>query len=542
MGQHAANVSCALTDPSNYVTARFIVMTTTLILINFAVVLGNSLVIVAVFTSEKLRSVTNMFIASLACADLMLGVLVLPFSTTVEVLGYWVFQNLWCSVWLAVDVCLSTASILNLVAISLDRYIAITRPIRYPRMMTSKRGKILIASVWITSFVICFPPLIGWNNPPSDTKPEMSPYSNSSTLVTSYYINNDTIFHIESTNTSKCLDEVYTCGLTSERGYVIYSAMGSFFVPMIIMIFFYIRIYRAALRTTRAIKSGVISTKRGNVSNGSETLTLRVHRGGFKATLPHSKTANELNNIIPPGDNSKARLVQLKYRHGSTEIIRAKEGSLENIPQLNSSMKDLVNTTETGSINSNTLGVPGEQPPRKSRSLTEFILRQEKRASKDMKDGNRRESSVSWSLRRFRRSSGSETSRGNPRRSLSKRYSIETKAAKTLAVVVGVFIICWLPFFTVYFIGAFCDDCIPPILFSIFFWLGYCNSGLNPLIYALFSKDFRFAFKRLLRCKKANKPRFRKYGIQAFVYQAHSGGRALAKDASENTESNDADS
>jgi len=56
-----------------------------------------------------------------------------------------------------------TASIYNLVAISVDRYIAVSRPIRYASLMSPTRAKWLIVVVWILSFVICFPPLIGWN-------------------------------------------------------------------------------------------------------------------------------------------------------------------------------------------------------------------------------------------------------------------------------------------------------------------------------------------------------------------------------------------
>lgn len=72
----------------------------------------------------------------------------------------------------------------------------------------------------------------------------------------------------------------------------------------------------------------------------------------------------------------------------------------------------------------------------------------------------------------------------------------------------GLFILCWLPFFTMYLIRPFCDNCIDPLLFSMFFWLGYCNSAVNPMIYALFSKDFRFAFKRLICncCCRSNEP------------------------------------
>lgn len=82
-----------------------------------------------------------------------------------------------------------------------------------------------------------------------------------------------------------------------------------------------------------------------------------------------------------------------------------------------------------------------------------------------------------------------------------KKFRMETKAAKTLAIIVGGFVFCWFPFFTMYLVRAFCSECINDILFSILFWLGYCNSAVNPMIYALFSKDFRFAFKRIIcRC------------------------------------------
>jgi octopamine receptor len=58
---------------------------TVLLLINVMVIAGNCLVIAAVFMSSKLRSVTNLFIVSLAVADLMVGITVLPFSATWEV-------------------------------------------------------------------------------------------------------------------------------------------------------------------------------------------------------------------------------------------------------------------------------------------------------------------------------------------------------------------------------------------------------------------------------------------------------------------------
>ncbi|XP_013771884.1 5-hydroxytryptamine receptor 2B-like [Limulus polyphemus] len=78
----------------------------------------------------------------------------------------------------------------------------------------------------------------------------------------------------------------------------------------------------------------------------------------------------------------------------------------------------------------------------------------------------------------------------------------ERKAAKTLAIITGVFVACWLPFFIIALMMPMCDDCDPgPFLFSVFLWLGYTNSMLNPIIYTIFSPDFRSAFKRMFwRC------------------------------------------
>ncbi|KAI8423328.1 hypothetical protein MSG28_014345, partial [Choristoneura fumiferana] len=77
----------------------------------------------------------------------------------------------------------------------------------------------------------------------------------------------------------------------------------------------------------------------------------------------------------------------------------------------------------------------------------------------------------------------------------------EHKAARTLGIIMGAFIICWLPFFLFYVVTALCLTCkFPEVLTPIMFWTGYFNSVLNPLIYAYFNKDFRNAFKNTLAC------------------------------------------
>ncbi len=70
-------------------------------------------------------------------------------------------SKLWTNYWieLLIDCHLILTTVLNLCAISIDRYLAVTRPVRYRSIMTSKRAKIFIACVWVLSFIICFPPV-----------------------------------------------------------------------------------------------------------------------------------------------------------------------------------------------------------------------------------------------------------------------------------------------------------------------------------------------------------------------------------------------
>ncbi|KAJ9597911.1 hypothetical protein L9F63_011198, partial [Diploptera punctata] len=80
-----ASACAALLDNVAWHDPRLIASLVVLLLINVMVIVGNCLVIAAVFISSKLRSVTNLFIVSLAVADLMVGLAVLPFSATWEV-------------------------------------------------------------------------------------------------------------------------------------------------------------------------------------------------------------------------------------------------------------------------------------------------------------------------------------------------------------------------------------------------------------------------------------------------------------------------
>ncbi|XP_061697477.1 5-hydroxytryptamine receptor 2A-like [Syngnathoides biaculeatus] len=126
-------------------------------------VMGNILVILAVSLEKKLQNATNYFLMSLAVADMLLGMLVMPVSMVTILYDYgWPLPSELCPVWIYLDVLFSTSSIMHLCAISLDRYIAIRNPIQHSRFNSRTKARIKIMAVWTISAGISMPiPVMG---------------------------------------------------------------------------------------------------------------------------------------------------------------------------------------------------------------------------------------------------------------------------------------------------------------------------------------------------------------------------------------------
>nr|BAM15635.1 dopamine receptor 2 [Gryllus bimaculatus] len=234
-----------------------------LLLFSVATVFGNMLVILAVARERYLHTATNYFVTSLAVADCLVGLVVMPFSAVYEVMEHtWFFGADWCDVWRSLDVLFSTASILNLCVISLDRYWAITDPFTYPMRMSGRRSAALIAAVWVCSGAISFPAIAWWRAVRDQAVP------------------------------------AYKCPFTENLGYLIFSSTISFYLPLFVMVFTYYRIYRAAVIQTRSLKLG---SKQVMVASGELGLTLRIHRGGGSHELPEPADLDELTGAADNG-------------------------------------------------------------------------------------------------------------------------------------------------------------------------------------------------------------------------------------------------
>ncbi|XP_069507543.1 histamine H2 receptor [Ambystoma mexicanum] len=290
-----------------------------LVLIIIITICGNVVVCLAVRFDRKLRSLTNCFIVSLAITDLLLGILVLPFSAVDLLYGEWPFGATFCNIYTSLDVMLCTASILNLFMISLDRYYGVTAPLRYSMLVTPCRVAVAMVVIWVVSLMVSFLPIhMGWN-----TKDML-------------------VQNLRDT------DDRSTCQFELNREYVLVDGLVTFYLPLVIMCLMYYKIFKIAREQAKRIN--------------------------------HANCCNPLSPALP--------------------TVR------------------------------------------------------------------------------------------------------EHKATVTLAAVMGAFIICWFPYFTVFTYQGVNDTAVNETAFFIVLWLGYANSALNPILYAALNRDFRTAYQRLMNCQR----------------------------------------
>uniref|UniRef100_A0A7N8X3A2 Dopamine receptor D4 related sequence n=1 Tax=Mastacembelus armatus TaxID=205130 RepID=A0A7N8X3A2_9TELE len=192
------------------------------------IILGNVLVCLSVLTERSLKTATNYFIISLAVADLLLAVLVLPLYVYSEFLGgVWTLSTYICDALMTMDVMLCTASILNLCAISVDRYIAVVVPLKYNRNQFSVRQLALITATWVLSLGVASPVIFGLNQVPGR--------------------------------------DPSVCKLEDDR-FVVYSSVCSFFVPCPVMLFLYYWMFRGLRRWSGRSRSQVGQASRPTLS------------------------------------------------------------------------------------------------------------------------------------------------------------------------------------------------------------------------------------------------------------------------------------
>ncbi|KFV17086.1 D(3) dopamine receptor [Pterocles gutturalis] len=396
-----------------------------------AIVFGNVLVCLAVLRERTLQTTTNYLVVSLAVADLLVATLVMPWVVYLEVTGgVWNFSRICCDIFVTMDVMMCTASILNLCAISIDRYTAVVKPVQYQYgtgQSSCRRVSLMIVTVWMLAFAVSCPLLFGFN---TTGDPSVCSISNPS--------------------------------------FIIYSSLVSFYLPFMVTLLLYVRIY-LVLRERQKKRT---LTRQG--SHSASTKPCYAHKGQRKNT-----------------SERLAEQVFWLFLFSCFSLVGWRQRA--------------VPCWFTPLIN------PGQEMSTKRKLLTVFSLQRYcsfcREASLTKTPGTTQHSRLEEKSTK----PGLEVRRLGDGRTISSLKLAhqqprliqlrERKATQMLAIVLGAFIVCWLPFFLIHILNAHCPSChVTPGLYSASTWLGYVNSALNPIIYTTFNTDFRKAFLKILCC------------------------------------------
>uniref|UniRef100_A0A5F8HB48 Trace amine-associated receptor 8b-like n=1 Tax=Monodelphis domestica TaxID=13616 RepID=A0A5F8HB48_MONDO len=209
-------------------------------------ILGNLLVMISILHFRQLHSPANFLIASLACADFLVGATVMPFSMVRSVEGCWYFGNNYCKLHTTFDAGFCLTSLFHLCFISIDRYIAVTDPLTYPTKFTFSVSGLCIALSW--AFTMTYSGSVFYTGVSADGLEELV----------------------------SALTCVGGCQLAVNQNWVLIDFL-LFFIPSLIMIILYSKIFLVAKVQARKIENT------GSTGDSSDSYKARVSKRERKA-------------------------------------------------------------------------------------------------------------------------------------------------------------------------------------------------------------------------------------------------------------------
>ncbi|KJH41287.1 7 transmembrane receptor [Dictyocaulus viviparus] len=541
-------------------------------------VFGNILVIIAVYREKCLQTVTNMLIVSLAISDFLRN----DFK--------WSIGQFLCNLYLAFDVTCSTASILNLLAISLDRYIAISHPLCYAQYgARGGRAMISISIVWILSVVVGLPILLGVN-PMEKSQCELgNAYFNILSSLLSFFLPCTAMIvlytvifrRLRQRGKARSLRQVTKIENGKINSALVGGAkmaheLGKHFRNRTEKILFRISLQTSSLPTFSDSLEDIptMSPFTNHVCFGSTTIfniktcgatTIGCKESSWQLPLKnkdsYSSNADEnfadqkfhmqqtncngskilraygetFNEIIPYIDSvscmSSSQSLSKEMRTEdinmdfSVPITRSLDMTLRDVKHIeNSPTKTCINISSEArnegidsTSSSSTIAVSLNNPilfgNGEHRQKNEQMRKESYNGTNNIELESNEDVSFADYVRVYKGQLWKRMTNGwqaRPSRQLvkkaTKQMRRERKATVTLAVVLAVFLFCWLPFFTLHLTNSIClisareNGCMGVLPLFLTTWLGYINSSLNPLIYTVFDQRFRNAFRAILCC------------------------------------------
>lgn len=417
------------------------VITVTGSLLAIVTVLGSLLIMLTYHSEPKIQSLTNLWIVSMSFTDLLLGVLVMPISVVAGGYSEWIFGQLFCDIFIMLDVLCCTCSIYHLCLISFDRYLCITRPLSYPQKRTRKSTFIAIALCWCFCLVLSLPPLMGWSEKRKPGECEISSWS-----------------------------------------YAVFSSILSFYLPLILIIFCYMAMYRTTKKQNKKHKKLAIK-----VAMISRRVSRHLSRMSIRRPVRSAEMELKVQKLDLP-----IRSIHLQVDGCDSPSPNSPTTSLRSDRLRPTSPNELDNITIMGETPRPTRKHPGFHSAVRLMETTTYI--------------RKISSAVASNSQAFTRKMSRKTKMSTKSNMIRNRERQEKKAGRVVAVVIITFISFWAPFFILNVVGDICA-CVPGAVFQVATWMGYANSAMNPMIYSLFNLQFRNAMVKVIKCQKWDKIR-----------------------------------
>uniref|UniRef100_A0A668AMR5 Histamine H3 receptor n=1 Tax=Myripristis murdjan TaxID=586833 RepID=A0A668AMR5_9TELE len=377
-----------------------VILSVLMVTLVVVIVAGNALVIMAFIVDKTLRNQSNYFFLNLAISDFLVGAFCIPVYIPYNLTGRWMLGRGLCKVWLVMDYLLCSASVFNIVLISYDRFLSVTRAVKYraQRNMT-RRAVAKMVAVWVLAFLLYGPAIIFW----------------------------ETIVGQSIVPANECFAEFYFTWY-----FLLSASTFEFFSPFVSVAFFNLSIY------------------------------LNIHR-------------RNKNRAACVEDDTKTQKHSKTHKDGggwSVFFVKTRKVSSSEPTAISAVIED-----------DEALSPSSIEDPNNSQ-----IFMQRKKLSPCRKDS------------RLFQPSASCVAPG--RRTQGSRLSRDKKIAKSLAIIVCIFGICWAPYTLLMIIRAACSGkCVENYWYEMTFWLLWLNSAINPFLYPLCHTSFRRAFSKIL-CPK----------------------------------------
>lgn len=487
-------------------------------LLSLLTVIMNLLVLYAVKREKSLHTVGNLYIVSLSVADLIVGTTVMPLNLVYLLEDEWKLGRAVCQFWLIMDYVASTASIFSLFILCLDRYRSVRQPLKYLKYRTRGKASVMISGAWLLSMMWIIP-ILGWR---SFTQVDLKPEEESKC---------DTDFRFVT-------------------WFKVITAIFNFYVPSVLMLLFYTQIYLAVRQHLRDRERIIHPTDSFEVNENEQNAEMPVidksksPKRECEVPLKLSKKQrlldqNTLDQTYSLEDAYKTKTAssrshrkigvkcqQTSFLAITTKRLRMAQKAKRCSLSPEEKQSDIETPLSRPEVSQEVICSEGNNENKLQASLNECHVTVPNSVSgvcdiSQVSDVQRYASvlcsnynpshALPWT------EEGVEDAKLGPDNAVTLRRTWQTfidqsrqriqslrihkehKAAKQLGFIIAAFMLCWIPYFIVFMVMAFCRECVHHDLHMFTIWLGYINSTLNPFIYPLCNGNFKRVFRNILK-------------------------------------------